>query len=75
MIFHVGLLIEPTSLPLSVGILAGLMSVPFSGWIEHWVGLFHAYSRKGQEDGSHAFTLTLESSYPQRNRGRTSEES
>lgn len=40
-------LIEPTSLPLSVGILAGLMWVPFSGLIEHWVGLFHAFSRTG----------------------------
>lgn len=40
-------LIEPTSLPLSVGILAGLMWVPFSALIEHWVGLFHAFSRTG----------------------------
>lgn len=38
-------LIEPTSLPLSVGILAGLMWVPFSGLIRHWVGLFHGITR------------------------------
>jgi hypothetical protein len=36
---------EPTSLPLSVGILAGLMWVPFSWMIQHWIGLFHAISR------------------------------
>jgi hypothetical protein len=38
-------LIEPTSLPLSVGILTGLMWVPFSGIIEHWVGIFHSVAR------------------------------
>jgi hypothetical protein len=38
-------LAEPTSLPLSVGILAGLMWVPFSWMIRHWVGLFHAIAR------------------------------
>jgi hypothetical protein len=38
-------LIEPTSLPLTVGILAGLMWVPFSWMIRHWVGLFHGISR------------------------------
>ena len=38
-------LVEPTSLPLSVGILTGLMWLPFSGLIKHWVGLFHAVSR------------------------------
>lgn len=38
-------MLEPTSLPLSVGILAGLMWLPFSWMIEHWVGLFHAIAR------------------------------
>lgn len=38
-------LIDPTSLPLSVGILAGLMWLPFSVLIRHWVGLFHALVR------------------------------
>lgn len=38
-------LIEPTSLPLSVGVLSGLMWVPFSGLIQHWVGLFHGVTR------------------------------
>jgi hypothetical protein len=38
-------LIEPTSLPLSVGILTGLMWVPFSGIIQHWVGIFHSVAR------------------------------
>lgn len=36
---------EPTSLPLSLGILSGLMWVPFSGLIRHWVGLFHGATR------------------------------
>jgi hypothetical protein len=38
-------MIEPTSLPLSVGILAGLMWLPFSWIIQHWVGTFHAFTR------------------------------
>jgi hypothetical protein len=38
-------LIEPTSLPLTVGILAGLMWVPFSWIIQHWIGLFHGIAR------------------------------
>ena len=38
-------MIETTSLPLSVGILAGLMWVPFSWMIQHWVGLFHGVAR------------------------------
>ncbi|MEM1128067.1 MAG: hypothetical protein AAGI71_15585 [Bacteroidota bacterium] len=38
-------LIEPTSLPLSVGILSGLMWLPLSGLIQHWVGLFHGVVR------------------------------
>lgn len=38
-------MIEPTSLPLSVGILAGLMWLPFSWIIQHWIGTFHAFAR------------------------------
>jgi hypothetical protein len=38
-------LVEPTSLPLSVGVLTGLMWVPFSGLIRHWIGLFHGVTR------------------------------
>jgi hypothetical protein len=38
-------MIEPTSLPLSVGILAGLMWLPLSWIIQHWVGAFHAFTR------------------------------
>lgn len=40
-------MIEPTSLPLSVGILAGLMWLPLSWIIRHWVGTFHAFARTG----------------------------
>lgn len=48
MVFSIAIpffLIEPTSLPLTVGILAGLMWIPFSWMLDHWVGLFHAISR------------------------------
>jgi hypothetical protein len=38
-------LIEPASLPLSVGILAGLMWLPFSALVGHWVGYFHGGTR------------------------------
>lgn len=38
-------MIEPSSLPLSAGILAGLMWVPLSWLLQHWVGLFHAVAR------------------------------
>ncbi len=38
-------IVEPSSLPLSVGILAGLMWVPFSWMIQHWIGLFHGITR------------------------------
>ena len=34
-----------TSLPLTVGILTGLMCVPLTWIIDHWVGLFHAIVR------------------------------
>ncbi|MFN0058065.1 MAG: DUF7010 family protein [Planctomycetota bacterium] len=38
-------MIEPSSLPLSGGILSGLMWVPLSWILQHWVGLFHACTR------------------------------
>ena len=38
-------LIYPDSLPLSVGILTGLMWLPFSWIINHWIGIFHAIFR------------------------------
>ena len=38
-------LVDYTSLPLTVGILTGVMWLPFSWIIEHWVGIFHALSR------------------------------
>lgn len=38
-------MMEPSSLPLSGGILAGLMWVPLSWILQHWVGLFHAIAR------------------------------
>ena len=38
-------LIEPTSLPLSVGILTGVMWLPLSWIIQHWIGFFHAITR------------------------------
>jgi hypothetical protein len=37
--------VDYTSLPLSVGILAGLMWIPFSWIIQHWVGIFHTVTR------------------------------
>jgi hypothetical protein len=37
--------LDPTSLPLTVGILAGLMWLPFGWMIRHWVGTFHAVTR------------------------------
>lgn len=36
---------DSTSLPLSVGILSGLMWLPFSWIIGHWIGTFHALAR------------------------------
>ncbi|HUI33682.1 MAG: hypothetical protein PHO84_09980 [Dysgonamonadaceae bacterium] len=38
-------LIDYTSLPMTVGILTGLMWVPFSWIIKHWIGMFHAIVR------------------------------
>lgn len=37
--------IDYTSLPLTVGVLAGLMWLPLSWIIQHWIGIFHAMSR------------------------------
>ncbi|MBV9182413.1 MAG: hypothetical protein JO356_13970 [Acidobacteria bacterium] len=37
--------VDYTSLPLTVGILSGLMWVPFSWLIQHWVGIFHSVAR------------------------------
>lgn len=37
--------VEPTSLPLTVGILAGLMWIPFGWVIQHWSGIFHGVAR------------------------------
>jgi hypothetical protein len=37
--------VEPRSVTLSVGILTGLMWMPFSWIIRHWVGYFHALGR------------------------------
>lgn len=36
---------EPSSVPLSVGVLSGLMWLPFSLMIGHWVGFFHGIVR------------------------------
>jgi hypothetical protein len=36
---------EPSSLPLTVGILTGLMWIPFSWMIEHWIGIVHGIAR------------------------------
>lgn len=38
-------LIDYTSLPLTVGILSGLMWMPFSWIVEHWIGIFHSVTR------------------------------
>ena len=38
-------MIEPSSLPLGAGVLAGLMWIPLSWILQHWVGLFHAVAR------------------------------
>lgn len=37
--------IDATSLPLSVGILTGLMWIPYSWLLGHWVGIFHTSLR------------------------------
>lgn len=38
-------LVDYSSLPLSVGILSGLMWLPLSWMIRHWVGIFHTLTR------------------------------
>ncbi|MFA7448932.1 MAG: hypothetical protein WCY77_10880 [Weeksellaceae bacterium] len=38
-------MVDYSSLPLSVGILTGLMWLPFSWIVKHWVGIFHALVR------------------------------
>ena len=38
-------LVDYTSLPMTVGILTGLMWIPFSWIIKHWVGIFHTAVR------------------------------
>ena len=38
-------LIDHESLPMTIGILTGLMWIPFSWIIKHWVGLFHTVLR------------------------------
>ena len=38
-------IIDYSSLPLTVGILTGLMWLPFSWIIKHWIGIFHAIVR------------------------------
>lgn len=38
-------LTDYTSLPMTVGILTGLMWMPFSWIIQHWVGIFHVLTR------------------------------
>ena len=37
--------LDYTSLPMSVGILTGLMWLPFSWIIKHWCGIFHTLTR------------------------------
>jgi hypothetical protein len=37
--------VDYTSVPLSLGILAGLMWLPFSWMIQHWIGIFHTVVR------------------------------
>ena len=38
-------LVDYSSLPMTVGILTGLMWLPFSWIIKHWVGIFHTIIR------------------------------
>ena len=40
-------LVDYSSLPLTVGILTGMMWMPLTWAIEHWVGLFHSLVRTG----------------------------
>ena len=38
-------LVDYSSLPMTVGILTGLMWLPFSWIIKHWIGVFHTLTR------------------------------
>lgn len=38
-------LVDYSSLPMTVGILTGLMWLPFSWIIKHWIGVFHSVTR------------------------------
>jgi hypothetical protein len=38
-------IVDYSSLPMTVGILTGLMWLPFSWIIQHWVGFFHTLTR------------------------------
>ena len=38
-------IIDYSSLPMTIGILTGLMWLPFSWMIRHWVGIFHSVVR------------------------------
>ena len=38
-------LVDYSCLPMTVGILTGLMWIPFSWTIKHWVGVFHTLTR------------------------------
>ncbi len=38
-------ILDYSSLPLTVGILTGLMWLPFSWIINHWIGIFHSLTR------------------------------
>jgi hypothetical protein len=38
-------MVQPSSLPMSVGILTGLMWVPMSWILQHWIGIGHAVAR------------------------------
>ncbi len=38
-------ILDYSSLPLTVGILTGIMWLPFSWIINHWVGIFHSLTR------------------------------
>lgn len=38
-------MVDYTSLPLTVGILTGLMWLPMTWIIQHWIGIFHAVAR------------------------------
>ncbi|MBO0321971.1 hypothetical protein J0X14_06665 [Muricauda sp. CAU 1633] len=38
-------IVDYSSLPMTVGILTGLMWLPFSWIIKHWIGIFHTLTR------------------------------